>query len=269
MSVLRVERDGAIARLTLNRPAAGNALDLELAAALRDSAEEISADDTCAVVLIEAEGRLFCTGGDVAAMSAAPSPSEYVSELAGTVHEALLSFARLRQDRRRRGVQGAAAGGGFGIWCSTAITSWRLRARPSSAPIPRSRSAPIAAPPTSCRGSRERPVPLSSSWSVAPRCEDSPAVGRRQCGRAGRPGRSEALRVAQKVAGMPAASAVHSKRLLAAAWLPGYREHLDQERESIARLAATDESSALRESFLAKGGGRLRSRPYSLNTFDH
>ena len=251
MSALRVERDGAIARLTLNRPAAGNALDLELAGALRDSAEALSVDDTCAVILIEAEGRLFCTGGDVAAMSAAPSPSEYVSELAGTVHEALLTFAH--SDKIVvGGVQGAAAGGGFGLvlncdYVVAAESATFVSAYSKVALSPDCGSSyllPRIAGKTRATEfvmvGRVLDAKTARLWGVVNAVEPVGRVG------------SEALRVAQKVAGIPAASRAASKRLLAAAWLQGYREHLDQERESIARLAATDESAALRGSFLGK-----------------
>ena len=251
MSVLRVERDGAIARLTLNRPEAGNALDLELAGALRDSAEELTADDTCAVVLLEAEGRLFCSGGDLAAMSAAASPSDYVRELAGTVHEALLSFAH--SDKFVvGGVQGAAAGGGFGIvlncdYVVAAESATFVSAYSKVALSPDCGSSyllPRIAGPTRATEfvmvDRALDARTARLWGVVNAVESVGRVG------------SEALRVAQKVAGMPAASRAASKSLLAAAWLPGYREHLDQERESIARLAATDESAALRAGFLEK-----------------
>ncbi len=55
---------------------------------------------------------------------------------------------------------------------------------------------------------------------------------------------------AERIAKLPFASRAESKRLLAASWLPGYRAHLDDERDTIARLAGTEESSELRAAFL-------------------
>lgn len=251
MSVLRVQRDGAVARLTLNRPAAGNALDLDLAKALRDSAVELSADDSCAVVLIDAEGKLFCSGGDLAAMSAAPSPSDYVSDLAGTMHEALLTLAH--SDKIVVGaVHGAAAGGGFGLvlncdYVVAADSATLVSAYSKVALSPDCGSSyllPRIAGPTRATefflvGSAVD-AHTAQLWGVVNSVSPAGQVS------------VEARRVAQRVAGLPAAARAASKRLLASAWLPGYREHLDQERISIARLAATDESRALREGFLGR-----------------
>ena len=66
--------------------------------------------------------------------------------------------------------------------------------------------------------------------------------------------RSVAHQAAVRVARMPTGARAATKRLLAAAWLPGYREHLENERDSIARLAGTEESDRLRTAFLERGG---------------
>lgn len=251
MSVLRVAKDGAIARVTLNRPAAGNALDLELARALRDSARTLSADETCAVVLIEAEGALFCGGGDLAGMSAAPSPAEYVRELAGTVHEALLTFAE--SDKVLVGaVQGAAAGGGFGIVlnCDYVVASERASFVSAYAKVGLSPDCgssyllPRVVGPTRATefalAGRVLDAPTALDWGVVNVVEPAEGVG------------PAAWRVAEKISRIPARARAASKRLLAAAWLPGYREHLDQERDSIALLSDTEESATLRAAFVAQ-----------------
>jgi 2-(1,2-epoxy-1,2-dihydrophenyl)acetyl-CoA isomerase len=64
--VLLVERDGAVVTLTLNRPEAMNALNVELKEALRDTLGTLESDRTCrAVVLAGAGERAFCTGQDL------------------------------------------------------------------------------------------------------------------------------------------------------------------------------------------------------------
>ncbi|MGO4689625.1 enoyl-CoA hydratase/isomerase family protein [Glaciibacter sp. 2TAF33] len=250
MSVLLVERDGPIARLTLNRPAAGNALDLELAQALRDSAESLGADDSCAVILIDAHGALFCGGGDVAAMSAAVSPADYVRELAGTVHEALLALA-VSDTVVISAVQGAAAGGGFGIVLNsdyvvaaesaTFVSAYsKVGLSPdcgSSYLLPRIVGS-MRATEFAMMG---RPLDAATAreWGVVNAVEPAEGVG------------AAAVRAAERVAGMPPAARAASKRLLAASWLPGYREHLDDERDTIGQLAATADSQRLRAAFLA------------------
>jgi 2-(1,2-epoxy-1,2-dihydrophenyl)acetyl-CoA isomerase len=251
VTVLRIDRDGPIARLTLNRPAAGNALDLELARALRDSAYALSADESCAVVLIDAEGALFCGGGDLAGMSAAPSPEEYVRELAGTVHEALLAFAA--SDLVLIGaVHGTAAGGGFGLVlnCDYVVASESATFVSAYSKVALSPDCgtsyllPRIVGPTRATEfvlvGRPLDAATAKDWGVVNSVEPAEQVA------------VAAFRVAEKVARVPAQARAASKRLLAAAWLPGYREHLDQERDSIASLSATEESTELRAAFTAK-----------------
>ncbi|KRA24659.1 hypothetical protein ASD65_09730 [Microbacterium sp. Root61] len=113
-SPLDVRREGRIVWLTLNRPESGNALDQPMAEALVDAARGIRASDEPCVVVIRATGRLFCAGGDVAAIAAAPDQGAYISTLAATVHDALLEL-RAADAVVVAAVQGAAAGGGLGV----------------------------------------------------------------------------------------------------------------------------------------------------------
>src|SRR5450432_1339789 len=55
---LRFERDGSIAKLTLNRPAVGNAIDVPMARALMEAAIECDEDDSIRCVLLSGMGRL-------------------------------------------------------------------------------------------------------------------------------------------------------------------------------------------------------------------
>lgn len=65
--VLREDRDG-IARLTLNRPKAYNALSLGLMAALQSELEKIATDQAVKAVVIEGAGKGFCAGHDLREM---------------------------------------------------------------------------------------------------------------------------------------------------------------------------------------------------------
>ena len=66
---IRVEHDGAVATVTLDRPERLNALDLEHALALRDALRGLAADGSVRVVVLTGAGRGFCAGGDVTAMT--------------------------------------------------------------------------------------------------------------------------------------------------------------------------------------------------------
>lgn len=65
--VLREDRD-RIARLTLNRPKAYNALSLGLMAALQSELEKIATDQAVKAVVIEGAGKGFCAGHDLREM---------------------------------------------------------------------------------------------------------------------------------------------------------------------------------------------------------
>src|SRR6185437_6107714 len=70
---LLVERDGAVATLTLNRPDALNAFSRELRVTFRDAVNEVARDDSVRAVVITGAGRGFSAGQDVRELSA---PSE-------------------------------------------------------------------------------------------------------------------------------------------------------------------------------------------------
>lgn len=113
-SPLDVRREGRIVWLTLNRPAAGNALDQSLAEALALAARDIRGAAEPSIVVIGARGKLFCAGGDVAAIAAASDQEAYLTTLAITVHAALMDL-RAADAVVIAAVQGPAAGGGLGI----------------------------------------------------------------------------------------------------------------------------------------------------------
>jgi 2-(1,2-epoxy-1,2-dihydrophenyl)acetyl-CoA isomerase len=68
-TILLEVTDG-LAHLTLNRPEAANALNAALAAELRHAAIALSHDPAIRAVLLSANGRVFCGGGDLASFAA-------------------------------------------------------------------------------------------------------------------------------------------------------------------------------------------------------
>lgn len=118
-STLRLERDGGVARLTLDRPEAANALDLTMGRELMQAAIQLDEDPTVRAVLLTAEGKMFCAGGDLGAMQAAgEGAAAYIKELASYLHLAISRFARMRAPIVAA-VNGTAAGAGFSMVCAT------------------------------------------------------------------------------------------------------------------------------------------------------
>ena len=89
MSKVLYEKDGRIARITLNRPDVLNAIDGDLPKALADCVERANADPGVHVIVLSGAGRAFCAGYDLTAyaQSAAtltlrtPAPSSSPREL--------------------------------------------------------------------------------------------------------------------------------------------------------------------------------------------
>jgi 2-(1,2-epoxy-1,2-dihydrophenyl)acetyl-CoA isomerase len=63
---LRVEVDGPVATLTLDRPAALNALTVPVKVALREALEQLADDRSVRAVILTGAGRAFCAGQDLA-----------------------------------------------------------------------------------------------------------------------------------------------------------------------------------------------------------
>ncbi len=68
--VIKHERDGEIAILTLNRPRARNSLSEELLTALAAAWTDIAADKAVRAVVLAAEGTAFCAGHDLRELTA-------------------------------------------------------------------------------------------------------------------------------------------------------------------------------------------------------
>jgi 2-(1,2-epoxy-1,2-dihydrophenyl)acetyl-CoA isomerase len=109
-----LEQSGPIARITLNRPDAANAMNDTMTRELADAARRCDHGATKAVILTGA-GRFFSAGGDLRAMaSSASTPGGYVKAMADDLHRAISTFARM-DAVLIIAVNGVAAGAGFSL----------------------------------------------------------------------------------------------------------------------------------------------------------
>jgi 2-(1,2-epoxy-1,2-dihydrophenyl)acetyl-CoA isomerase len=115
--VVSLSVDDGVARLTLARPEAGNALDRPVIAALRAHSEALTACDDVRVVVLGGEGRNFCVGGDLAYFAGIDDIASELLGLAADFHAAIETLRRLTAPLIAR-VQGAAAGGGMSLACA-------------------------------------------------------------------------------------------------------------------------------------------------------
>ena len=107
-------RDGALARLTFNRPQSLNAMDFAMGARWRDLAHEVTADPTVGAILLDANGPAFCAGGDVVAMATSGAAGAQVTDAAHVIHDGIRTFVE-SSTPLVAAVQGAVAGGGLGL----------------------------------------------------------------------------------------------------------------------------------------------------------
>jgi 2-(1,2-epoxy-1,2-dihydrophenyl)acetyl-CoA isomerase len=114
MSAVTVEVRDRVATLTLNRPDAGNALNLELVTALHQAAAGLRGSDVGAVILTGA-GKAFSVGGDLGwMMRAGDEVGDAVLRLATKFHDGIEALAALDAPLITA-VRGAAAGGGMSL----------------------------------------------------------------------------------------------------------------------------------------------------------
>ena len=102
--------DGAVARLTLERPEARNALSRAMADALEAALAHLATRDEVRVLVVAGRGRSFCAGADITEMPTL-SPAE-AATLAGRWQRIMDAFAALPQVTIAA-VQGHALGGGL------------------------------------------------------------------------------------------------------------------------------------------------------------
>ncbi len=115
MELVRLERRGAVAILTLDRPDALNALDRATLEALRARAAQLAEDAALRAVVVTGEGRAFAAGADIAEMRGlTPTQAESFSRLG---HEAFAALESLAVPTIAA-VNGYALGGGCELACA-------------------------------------------------------------------------------------------------------------------------------------------------------
>jgi 2-(1,2-epoxy-1,2-dihydrophenyl)acetyl-CoA isomerase len=114
-ATVQVETRGAVALVTLNRPDAGNALNLQMAMDLLAAALSCARSTTVRAVVLSGAGRNFCFGGDLRAMAARDTAGDdYIRELTTYLHAAIAHFVRMDAPVVAA-VNGTAAGAGVGL----------------------------------------------------------------------------------------------------------------------------------------------------------
>ncbi|MXZ77158.1 MAG: crotonase/enoyl-CoA hydratase family protein [Acidimicrobiia bacterium] len=108
MSLVLYEAEGRIAVITMNRPESRNAMSPELSAALGEAFDRFDADDDLWVAILAGNGRVFCAGADLKALSEGRAAGIITAE------EGFGRFARRQRDKPViAAVDRPAVAGGF------------------------------------------------------------------------------------------------------------------------------------------------------------
>lgn len=114
-TTLAFSLDNGLARITLNRPDAANGLDMQMSKELLQVSYLCVSDPAVRAVLLNANGKMFCAGGDLNGFVVnRPNLRASVKELTTYLHAAVANFARMRAPLVVA-VNGAAAGAGFSL----------------------------------------------------------------------------------------------------------------------------------------------------------
>jgi 2-(1,2-epoxy-1,2-dihydrophenyl)acetyl-CoA isomerase len=121
-------KDG-IARITFSRGETGNAIDLQFGREFREAVETAFAESATRVLVLAAQGRNFCVGGDLRAMSeAGDGVSAYIKELTRELHTGILQLYQAPVPVIAE-VNGTAAGAGLGLVLSADLAIAARHAR--------------------------------------------------------------------------------------------------------------------------------------------
>lgn len=109
------EQEGAVARVTLNRPQRHNAMTPDLIDDLRGTFLQLGSDDSVRVIVLSGNGKSFCAGADLGSMRAAADFSFEENVRDGqAIFDLMAAVDRCPKPVVGR-VMGAAIGGGAGL----------------------------------------------------------------------------------------------------------------------------------------------------------
>jgi len=239
--LFRVE--AGVASLTLNRPAQGNAMSLELMEALLAAIQDAEANVSCQVLVIRGAGRVFCGGGDLNDLARAGEDDELQNRMVTALQDAMYALAASRLVVVGV-VGGAAAGAGLGLVLNADIVLASTKASfhgaygaigltpdagvsyllPGAIGTKRAATMLLAGAPVSATTAHE--------WGLVAELLEPDQLDAR------------ADELATKLATGAAQALGTTKRLLGAPTLAGYRAHLKDEAREITDISTHPDTQA-------------------------
>lgn len=121
MSSVEYETNDGVATIRLNRPGSLNGMNSEMMSELSGAFAAVDVDQTVRVVVLTGAGRGFCAGADLEAVRNSDEGAASVETMEAMFNPAMRAIASCPVPTVAR-INGAAAGGGFGLAMSCDIT---------------------------------------------------------------------------------------------------------------------------------------------------
>lgn len=117
-TTLRFELTDGVAKITLNRPDAYNAMNLAMVRELYDAIRRCDDDPAVRAALLTGAGKAFCAGGDLRSFAAEDEEiGAHLKDVTTALHDAISRMARMDAPVIAA-VNGVAAGGGMALACA-------------------------------------------------------------------------------------------------------------------------------------------------------
>jgi 2-(1,2-epoxy-1,2-dihydrophenyl)acetyl-CoA isomerase len=243
--------EAGVASITLNRPAQGNAMSLEVMEGLLRSIRDAESEASCTVLVIRGAGRVFCGGGDLNDLARAGQDDELQRRMVTALQDAMFALAASRLVVIAA-VGGAAAGAGLGLVLNTDIVLASTKASfhgaygaiglTPDAGVSYLLPNAIGAKRASAMLLAGRPVPAARAheWGLVAELLEPEQLDTR------------ADELAMQLATGAAQALGTTKRLLGAPALAGYRAQLDDEAAAITAISTHPDTQARIQSLIAK-----------------
>lgn len=212
--LVQLEQVGPVAILTLNRPERHNSLVPELLEALLACLDQVKAEAVVRVVVLQANGRSFSTGGDVGGFAAHLDVLEaYAQRIVGLLNQTILALLQLPLPVVVA-VQGIVTGGSLGLVlaCDLVLVTPEATFTPYYSVVGFSPDGGWTAMLPAIIGLKRSTAVLMQNHSIS--AEEALAWGLANKIVTSNRIRPEALRLAQDIAGKKSGSIQQTKRLL-------------------------------------------------------
>jgi enoyl-CoA hydratase/carnithine racemase len=249
--LVQIEWVGPVAVLTLNRPERHNSLIPELLEMLLDRIEKVKTEPDARAMVLQANGRSFSTGGDVAGFATHLDSIEgYAHRIVGLLNQAILALLNLPIPVVAA-VQGIVTGGSMGLVmaCDLVLVTPKTTFTPYYSVVGFSPDGGWTAMLPAIIGLKRTAAILlqnksisaeeALNWGLAGQIVESGLV------------RQEALMAAQDIANKKAGSIRHTKRLLVDS-LGDVTSGLEEERVRFVRQISTPEAQEGMANFLRR-----------------